>query len=76
MASSDEDRAYLARLGSYKQSSHDSAANEHGSLSLAERLARSWALYEAHADSTSTRRDDSGPLAFYERARSLGLLRG
>lgn len=75
MASSDDDRSYLGRIGAYKRASHHAAASEHRSLSLADRLARSWALYEAHADSTSAPRDDSGPLAFYERARSLGLLR-
>jgi hypothetical protein len=75
MGSSNKGRAYLALIGSYKQASHDSASSEHRALSIAERLARSWALFEAHADATSTPRDDFGPLAFYERARSLGLLR-
>lgn len=75
MAVSDEDRSYLARVGDYKRASHDQVASEHQALSLAERLARSWALFEAFADSTKAPRDDSGPLAFYERARSLGLLR-
>lgn len=75
MATSDKDRSYLARLGAFKQASHEEIASEHQALSLAERLARSWALFEAFADSTKAPRDDSGPLAFYERARSLGLLR-
>jgi len=75
MATSDNDRSYLARIGVYKQASHGAAASGHRALSLEERLARSWALFEAYAYSTSVPRDDSGPLAFYERARSLGLLR-
>lgn len=75
MATSDKDRSYLARVGAYKQASHDEVAREHQALSLTERLDRSWALFEAFADSTKAPRDDSGPLAFYARARSLGLLR-
>lgn len=75
MAISEKDRSYLAQIGAYKQASHEADASEHQALSLAERLALSWALFEAYADSTSAPRDDSGPLAFYARARALGLLR-
>ncbi len=75
MAISEKDRSYLARIGALKQASHEAVATEHQALSLSERLARSWALFEAYAGSTSAPPDDSGPLAFYERARALGLLR-
>jgi len=75
MATSDKDWSYLARIGAYQQASHGGVASEHQALSLEERLARSWALFEAFADSTRPPRDDSRPLAFYERARALGLLR-
>lgn len=71
---SDHDRAYLARLGALKDASHREAAERHRSLSVAERLDRSWALYLAGRETArmDLRHDDPSP--FYARARALGLL--
>jgi hypothetical protein len=68
---SERDRAYLERLGRYKAASHADAQARHLALSLAERLQRSWRLYETHRAALPPRDDDPSPL--YERARALGL---
>jgi hypothetical protein len=63
----------MARIGAWKAESHAAALAHHLALPLAERLARSWALYEAHRESLTEREDDPSP--FYARARALGLYR-
>ena len=70
----ERDREYMRRIGAYKNESHAEAQARHLALPLAERLRRSWALYEAHR---STRSGDPGddPTPFYDRARALGLYR-
>ena len=76
MAASERERRYFAHLGELKASSHAQAANDHLALPLAQRLSRSWALYETFRQlPDTTQRGDEGPLAFYERARALGLYR-
>jgi hypothetical protein len=76
MAVSQRERSYFVRLGELKASSHVQAAVDHLALPLAERLMRSWALYETFRQTTSaTQNEDEGPLAIYERARALGLYR-
>jgi hypothetical protein len=70
---SDKDREYMRRIGVYKDLSHRAAQAEHLSLSLDERLRRSWRLYQRHRH--LVRRDDpeDDPTPFYDRARKLGL---
>ena len=63
----------MARIGACKAESHAAAQARHLALPLAERLARSWALYQAHRGSLRERSDDPSP--FYARARALGLYR-
>jgi hypothetical protein len=63
----------MARIGACEAESHAEALARHLELPLAERLARSWALYEAHRGSLPGRSDDPSP--FYARARALGLYR-
>ncbi len=74
MVVSEADRAVMRRIGAYKDASHADAQARHLSLSLGERLRRSWALYEAHRG-TLTPRSDDDPTPFYDRARALGLYR-
>lgn len=72
MTVSDKDREYMRRLGVYKELSHREAQAEHLSLSLDERLRRSWRLYQRYRH--LVRRDDQDdPTPFYDRARELGL---
>jgi len=73
MGVSEHDRAFMARVASYKAESHAEAQARHLALPLDERLRRSWELYLAgRADGASRERDDD-PSPFYERARALGL---
>jgi hypothetical protein len=41
---SDADKAYFARIGAIKNELREEAARSHTSLSLSERLEKSWAL--------------------------------
>ena len=76
MAVSQRERSFFAHLGELKAESHAQATVDHLSLPLAERLTRSWALFESfRQDAATTRAGDEGPLAFYRRARALGLYR-
>ena len=76
MAVSQRERSFFAHLGELKASSHAQAVVDHLALPLAQRLMRSWALYESFRQPPEmTQRGDEGPLAFYERARALGLYR-
>lgn len=75
MAVSEHDREVMRRIGIYKARSHAMALARHLSLSVSERLGRSWSLFLGRRSlaSSSTRVDD--PSAFYDRARALGLYR-
>jgi hypothetical protein len=73
MPVSDEDRAYMRRIGESKRRSHEQALADHLSLSLDERLRRSLELSRA-AGMTGVSRDDD-PQPFYDLARALGLYR-
>ena len=76
MAVSRRERNFLAHLGELKAESHAQAAVDHLSLPLAQRLMRSWALFESFGHEAATMQlGDEGALAFYERARALGLYR-
>jgi len=70
---SEKDREYMRRIGVYKDLSHREAQAAHLSLSLDERLRRSWRLYLRYRH--RVRHDDPAddPAQFYERARQLGL---
>jgi hypothetical protein len=70
---SHRDREHFRKLGELKQRSHADATSEHLALTLGERLARSWALSELYLDPNAEPSDDA--LAFYARARALGLYR-
>jgi hypothetical protein len=73
---SQRERSFLAHLGKLEAESHAQAAVDHLSLPVAERLTRSWALFESfRQDAVRTQAGDEGPLAFYQRARALGLYR-
>jgi hypothetical protein len=74
MPVSERDREQFRRIGEHKEESHRQAEERHRALPLAERLARSWALYLAFRSEASERRDDD-PSRFYLRARQLGLYR-
>ena len=73
MSVSEKDREYMRRIGVYKDLSHHEAQAAHLSLSLDERLRRSWRLYQQYRH--RVRRDDpeDNPAEFYARARRLGL---
>lgn len=75
MAVSEHDREVMRRIGAYKAESHAAALARHLSLSISERLRKSWELFlgRRRLASTSARVDD--PTAFYDRARALGSRR-
>jgi hypothetical protein len=74
MSVSERDRDFMRRIGEHKAASHDAAAVEHRSQSVAERLERSWTLYiETRSSARPTDADD--PTPFYDRARARGLYR-
>lgn len=75
MTVSERDRKHFRRLGAIKAQSHADAGAKHRALPMNERLAKSWALYEAHRGEVREHRHDD-PSPFYERARELGLYRG
>ena len=72
---SERERAYMRRIGDLKAASHQSAQEQHRSLDLAERLRRSWHLYETYRDDVDLQRRVDDPRPFYDRARALGLYR-
>ncbi len=75
MSAEERERDHMRRIGAYKAASHDEAAARHLSLSLSERLERSWQLYlEGRSAAALDQRDDD-PSPFYEKARALGLYR-
>jgi hypothetical protein len=63
----------MRRLGVYKETSHAEAAARHRALPLAERLARSWALFVAGRLQVVDDRSDDDPTRFYDLARRRGL---
>ena len=76
MAVSQRDRSFFTRLGAYKEASHQQAAADHLAQPLAERLKRSWALFEQFRSTAALELpSDPGAKGFYERARALGLYR-
>jgi hypothetical protein len=75
MAVSERDRGFFSRVGDFKASSHALTASEHLALPLAERLSRSWQLFESFPQGAGASRRDADPAAFYERARALGFYR-
>lgn len=74
MGVSERDREQFRRIGEYKDATHREAMAEHLALSLAERLARSWALYVRFRTESPDRSEDD-PAQLYARARRLGLIR-
>ena len=70
---SERDRAYMRRLGEYKEASHREALESHLALPIAERLERSWQLYELFRGERPEAERGEDPLEFYEKARRLGL---
>jgi hypothetical protein len=75
MSVSRRDREYLRRLGEYKEASHAEAAARHRTLSVKERLERSWQLFLAGRGSVADDRPDDDPDRFYDLARRRGLYR-
>lgn len=75
MSVSPDDREYMQRIGRYKADSHQAALDYHRSLPLSERLARSWALFEAMKDQANLDARIDDPTPFYDRARALGMYR-
>jgi len=73
MGVSEQDRAFMARVGGYKAESHAEAQARHLALPLDERLQRSWELYLAGRVAGTGRERDDDPSPFYDRARALGL---
>ena len=73
MGVSEQDRAFMARVGGYKAQSHAEAQARHLALTLDERLQRSWELYLAGRVVDTSRERDDDPSPFYDRARALGL---
>lgn len=73
MTASDKDREYMRRIGVYKDLSHREAQAEHLSLTLDERLRRSWRLYQRYRHLVRREDPQDDPTQLYERARRLGL---
>ena len=71
MPVTDREREHMRRIGEIKAALRVDERAAHLSLTVDERLTRSWALYLAYRDSLPARDDDPSPL--YERARALGL---
>lgn len=75
MTVSERDRLYMDRIGRLKAASHAEADARHRSLSLGERLQRSWELFLAWREHTARSPSDEAPPAIHSRARALGLYR-
>jgi hypothetical protein len=73
MPVTDRERDHMRRIGEIKAALREDERAAHLALSVADRLARSWALYLAYRESLRPRDDD--PPSLYERARALGLYR-
>ncbi len=74
MRVTERDRAYMQRIGTYKDASHGEAQARHLALPLSERLRRSWALFEACRQELN-QPAAADPTPVYDRARALGLYR-
>lgn len=70
---SEDDRAYMRRLGAARAATHAAATSEHLALTPIERLRRSFALSAAHVGQANLDARQDDPSAFYARARALGL---
>lgn len=73
MAVSERDRDVMRRIGVQKTKSHAAVYAKHLSLTLPERLRRSWNLFVGGRNFASTAARTDDPTSFYERARTLGL---
>jgi hypothetical protein len=73
MPVTDRERDYLRRIGEIKAALPEDERAARLALPVAERIARSWALYLAYRESLPPR--DDNPFSLYERARALGLYR-
>ncbi len=76
MAVSKRDRAYMRRVGLCKAELHRQGAAEHLLLSVPERLERTWQIYLSTRMSSRNELRVDDPIAFYDRARTLGLSDG
>ena len=76
MPVSSRDRAFMQRIGTYKAASHAETDARHSASAIAERLARSWALYMTTRSRVKVAdSEDADPSPFYARARARGLYR-
>ena len=73
MTASARERSYFARIGELKTRSHTDAAEAHRELPLAERLSRSWALFERFRGGQAAAVQTTASAQFFARARALGL---
>ncbi len=73
MAVSKRDRAYMRRIGLCKADMHEHDTAEHLSLSVADRLERTWQIYRSTRMNARNDLRVDNPIAFYERAHFLGL---
>jgi hypothetical protein len=69
------DREFFDAIGRLKAASHRSALASHLQLSLRDRLRRSWELFERFRNDATAEPRTNDALAFFERARALGLYR-
>lgn len=76
MAVLKRDRAYMQRIGLCKAELHRLSATEHLSLSVPERLERTWQIYLSTVMNSRNDLRVDNPIAFYDRARTLGLSDG
>lgn len=75
MPISESERAYMRRLGAYKEIAHAEVAAAHRALPLAERLRRSWQLSLSRPATARAPARDDDPERFYALARARGLYR-
>ena len=75
MSVSERDRAYMARIGALKATSHSAAQTSQQALPVAERLRNSWALFLAYRSHANVAPSDGRAPALYARARALNLYR-
>jgi len=69
------ERSYFARIGRLKAETHGAAQAAHLELPLGERVRRSWELFERFRSRAEPAGRRSDCLAFFARARALGLYR-
>jgi hypothetical protein len=74
MAVLESEKDYFRRLGVWKEKSHREATAHHMSLSLSERLQRSWELYLRYRETARLDLREDDPSPFYKRARRLKMI--